>query len=264
MSHQRNVYLVDDGSTDRKMISAQLTAFGVETWSFTGGAEFLEMLDHLPPACVLLDLHMPGVGGLNVLAELIRRHVDWPVIALSDRDGLQPAVSAMKLGAIDFLMKPVDQDLLGSALSFGRSLLRRSAELREARLAAEKKVARLTPRERDIALALLDGHSNKRAAFELGISVRTVEMHRAHIMAKLNAKSLADAALLLVQAGVAPTQGDQQRARREEALRSCLFGGSSASVFQMGRRLPGGAPARDPSATRDRVSASGNGNRPRF
>ena len=238
MSHQRNVYLVDDGPVNRRMIAAQLTAFGVEAWPFDSGAEFLNMLEHLPPALILLDLDMPEMDGLNVLAELIRRDVDWPVIALSDSEDLQPAVAAMKLGAIDLLRKPVDQELLGTALSFGRALLRRWSETKAKRLEAEQKAAKLTPRERDIAMALLSGRSNKCVAYDLGISIRTVEMHRAHVMTKLNAKSLADAAVLLMQAGMVAAPADEQRARREEALRSCLFGGASDSPFRIGRRLP--------------------------
>ena len=134
----------------------------------------------------------------------------------------------------------------------------------EIRLNAEKKVATLTPRERDIALSLLSGRSNKSTAYELGISVRTVEMHRAHIMAKLNAKSLADAAILLIQAGVAPAPLDHQQARREEALRSCLFGGSSGAAFRLGRRLPAPVSTSEAGskALPDRRLSAARGNRP--
>jgi two-component system, LuxR family, response regulator FixJ len=249
MSHQRNVYLIDDEPADRQMIGTQLTTFGVEAWPFSSATDFIDLVDHLPPACILLDLNMPDISGLDVLAELVRKRIDWPVIALSDWDGIQPAVAAMKLGAIDFLMKPVDRYLLEAALSFGRSLLSRASEVARARHAAEQKTAKLTRRERDIALALLDGRSNKSTAYELGISIRTVEMHRAHIMAKLEARSPAEAAIVLVQAGLMTVPGDRHTAQREEALRSCFFGSAAGSAIPPDRRLPAPVNAPQVAAT---------------
>ena len=103
MSHQRTVYLIDDDAAVRRSLSTQLGGLGIEAWPFASGAEFVAMLGHLRPSCVLLDIEMPHMGGLEVLAELVRQDVDWPVIALSSRGVLAVAIDAMKLGAVDFL-----------------------------------------------------------------------------------------------------------------------------------------------------------------
>lgn len=220
----RNVYLIDDGVTDRRSVASQLTSLGAESWSFDNGSEFLEMLDHLPPACILLDMEMPGLGGLEVLAELVRRELDWPVIAISGSDDLRIAISAMGLGAVDFLTKPLQADRLGAALAYARSALEQSLQSRQTRVEAQERVAKLTPRERDIAVALLSGQANKIAAHALGISVRTVEMHRAKIQMKLGARSMAEAAVLLMQAGIVRGAGEDPLYRRKCALHFYLDG----------------------------------------
>lgn len=222
MSHQRTAYLIDDEAADRRLLASQLTAIGAEAWPFASASEFLEMVDHLPPACILLDLQMGEIGGLDVLAELVRREIDWPVIAVGAGDDLRTAIGAMKLGAIDFLRKPVDQDLLAAALDFATSALSQMIEASDTRHEAQERVARLTPRERDISLALLSGQANKIAAHRFGISIRTVEMHRANIMTKLGAKGLAELAVLLMRAGIAPAHNEDPSYRKKCALESFM------------------------------------------
>jgi FixJ family two-component response regulator len=155
------------------------------------------------PACVLLDMDIAEPSGLELLAELRMRHPSWPVMVMSAAPELRVAVEAMKLGAFEFLEKPIATEELGAALVPAFARLERSLAVTEARRAATDRLSRLSPRELDIALALFGGQSNKMAAHMLGISVRTVEMHRAHIMAKLGVKSLAEAAVLATQAGLA-------------------------------------------------------------
>lgn len=221
MSHQRTVYLIDDDAATRRSLSSQLAGLGVEAWPFASGAEFVAMAGHLRPAAIVLDMEMPHLSGLEVLAELVRLDLDWPVVALSSRGELAVAIDAMKLGAIDFLEKPIKAELFEAALDFAFDALDRSVEAGLVRQQAQEKVARLTPREVDIGLALLRGMANKSAAHELGISVRTVEMHRAHILEKLGVKSLAEAAVLMTQAGLTlrPEEGESHRKRF--ALRIC-------------------------------------------
>jgi two-component system response regulator FixJ len=216
------VYLIDDDAATRRSLSAQLAELGIEAWPFAGGAEFVAMLGHLRPSCVILDMEMPHVGGLEVLAELVRLDVDWPVIALSSRGELAVAIDAMKLGAVDFLQKPLERELLESALELAFDSLERTLETSLARQEAQERVSRLTPREVDIGLALLRGMANKSAAHELGISVRTVEMHRAHILEKLSVRSLAEAAVLMTQAGLTFAQPEDSSYRKRFALRFCL------------------------------------------
>jgi two-component system response regulator FixJ len=204
MSHQRTVYVIDGDLEVRRALTSHLALVGAEAWPFASGAEFLEIIDHLMPACVLLDMDGAAPQGIDVLAELVRRQSGWPVIALSARGDVRLAVEAMKLGALDFLEKPVSAAALTAALSPAWSRLEQSIEESEARRAAQERLARLTAREIDISLALFAGRSNKAVAHALGISVRTVEMHRAHVMAKLGVRSLAEAAVLATQGGLAP------------------------------------------------------------
>jgi len=207
MSHHRTVYVVDRDVEARRSFTAHLGMIGAEAWPFAGGMELLAIVEHLMPACVLLDLDSPPPDGLEVLRELGDQRPDWPVVALSARDEVALAVQAMKLGALDFLVKPVGAAALSAALAPAWDALQRSVEESEVRRSAQERVARLTAREVDISISLLGGRPNKKVAHELGISVRTVEMHRAHIMAKLGVKSLAEAAVLATQAGLIPHSG---------------------------------------------------------
>lgn len=202
MSHQRMVYVVDRDQEARRALTSHLAAAGAEAWPFASGGEFLEILPHLMPACIILDMDLPSGQALEVMAELRRRRLGWPVLATSAHPDLAAAVDAMKRGAVDFLQKPVGDAALAVALAPAWEALEQAVEEDEARRVAQERIARLTPREIDIALALLRGLPNKAVAFQLGISVRTVEMHRAHIMAKLEVRSLAEAALLATHAGL--------------------------------------------------------------
>jgi two-component system response regulator FixJ len=204
MTHQRTVYVIDRELESRRSLTRHLAAIGAEAWPFHSGIEFLEIIDHLMPACILLDMDMEEPGGLEVLRSLSARGIGWPVVALSAQPQLAVAVQAMKLGALDFLEKPVHGAALAEALMPAWDALERSIHDAECRRTAQERVARLTPREVDISLALLSGRANKAVAHEFGISVRTVEMHRAHIMTKLGVRSLAEAALIASRAGLEP------------------------------------------------------------
>ncbi|HYD38485.1 MAG TPA: response regulator [Allosphingosinicella sp.] len=204
MAHQRTVYVIEDEVETRRSLVINLASNGAEAWPFGSGAEFLEILGHLMPGCVLLDVD--GPDGLDILAALVDRETGWPILAMSARSDVSLAVEAMKLGALDFLEKPVDPAKLAAALLPAWIALEASLERGEARRVAQDRLARLTPRELDISLALFGGCSNKAVAHDLGISVRTVEMHRAHIMAKLGVKSIAEAAVMATHAGLAIAQ----------------------------------------------------------
>ncbi len=200
MSHQRTIYVVDGDLETRRSLTINLASIGAEAWPFGSGGEFLEILGHLMPGCILLD--MDAKDGLDVLAALVARETGWPILAMSAAPKVEIAVQAMKLGALDFLEKPVDATKLAAALIPAWNALEASLEQGEARRVAQSRLARLTARELDISLALFGGRSNKTVAHELGISVRTVEMHRAHIMAKLGVKSIAEAAVMATHAGL--------------------------------------------------------------
>ncbi|TFI56534.1 response regulator transcription factor [Sphingomonas parva] len=205
MSHQRMVYVVDHDLGSRRAITSHLASLGAEAWPFATAGEFLDIVDHLTPACVLLEVDLVGGAGLDILSALAARDEAWPLIATSARIEVRLAVEAMKLGALDVLQKPIDLDALAGALIPAWERLQHALASGASARAAREQVARLTPREVEIVLALLAGQANKAVAHALGISVRTVEMHRAHIMAKLGVRSLAEAALIAARAGLTPT-----------------------------------------------------------
>jgi two-component system response regulator FixJ len=230
MSHQRTVYVVDHDLETRRSLTINLASVGAEAWPFGGGGEFLEILGHLMPGCVLLDLDCED--GLATLASLVQRDTGWPILAMSAAPKVEVAVQAMKLGALDFLEKPVDAQKLAAALVPAWNTLEASLERGEARRVAQDRLARLTARELDISLSLFGGRSNKAVAHELGISVRTVEMHRAHIMAKLGVKSIAEAAVMATHAGLPIAQ----RPPVASVLAPVGMRNGGASAFE-GRRL---------------------------
>ncbi|MDQ4087747.1 MAG: LuxR C-terminal-related transcriptional regulator [Pseudomonadota bacterium] len=206
------------------MLTRHVSAVGAEAWPFASGADFLAILEHLAPACILLDMDDSDVPGIEVLAEMVARQIAWPAIAISGREELQLAVEAMKLGAIDFLRMPLSREVLALALAPAWKALERVVEAAEARRAAQERLARLTAREMDVLLALLGGRYNKAIAHDFGISVRTVEMHRAHIMAKLDVKSLAEAALLAPQAGLNLTGNHSAAPKVRGAAAAAAYG----------------------------------------
>lgn len=174
----------------------------MESRPFADGEEFLDHLGELEPGSILLDVRMPKVDGFQVMAELADRDIDWPVIVMTGHGEVPVAVRAMKLGAVDFIEKPFGEDLLMASLDRAFLLLKDRNETAEAARAAKERVGKLTAREREILQGLLGGLSNKLIAARLDISLRTAEMHRAHMMERLQVASLAEALTLAAQAGL--------------------------------------------------------------
>ena len=240
MSHQRRVYVVGRDSELRRLLTHEVMAAGAEAWPFPSGEDFLAILEHIEPACILLDMDDVDIPGLEILGELAMRGIEWPIVAISARAELQLAIEAMKRGALDFLRLPLGSEQLALALEPAWKRLERVVEAGELRRTAEERLARLTAREMDVLLALLGGLSNKAIAHEFGISVRTVEMHRAHIMAKLEVKSLAEAALLATQSGIEfATPSAPPGKGRPGAFASASYAGSDCreQLTALARRL---------------------------
>lgn len=189
---QRLVYIVDDDSSLRRSLTFALTTAGYEVRAFASGRDFLEEVDALDPGCVLLDLRMPDLGGFAVLDELGKRSRRFPVVTITGHGDVETAVRAMKHGSRDFLEKPFSDSALLGALESVFATLPAEIEADSERLRATRLVARLTPRERELLEGLVAGFSNKGVANQLGLSVRTVEMHRGNLMDRLGVKSLAD------------------------------------------------------------------------
>ena len=187
------VHLVDDDPSVRRSVAFMLKTFGhlVEAYEF--GDDLLRAASHMRTGCILLDIRMPGLDGLETQEELRKRGVALPIIIMTGHGDVSLAVSAMKAGAIDFIEKPVDSDVLMSALAVAFGRLSNKAATGERKRDAEVRLRSLTPRENDVLKGLAQGLPNKTIAYDLGISPRTVEIHRGNLMTKLGVRSLSEA-----------------------------------------------------------------------
>ena len=201
MTEQR-VYVVDDEEAVRRSVSFLLRASGFQAELFASGTEFLREVKGLEPGCVLLDVRMPEMDGLEVQRELVQRGVMLPVIVLTGHGDISTAVQAMKHGAVDFLEKPFEKAALLAALDVGFARLGAAGEEADAARAAQQRLGALTARERDVLAGLAKGLPNKTIAYDLGISPRTVEVHRANLMTKLEVRSLYEALRIAFAAGM--------------------------------------------------------------
>ena len=199
------VHIVDDDPQVRAATSYLLSSHGYPTEIYAGGEEFLRDAQ-LDRGCVLLDLKMPDVSGHQVQEELARRGAPLPVVVMSGQDDLAAAVRAMKLGALDFIQKPPREDDLIAAVERASGAIARGEGRRRGRLEAAARLQLLSPRELQILQGLLGGLSNKAIARELGLSPRTVEMHRANMMGDLGIASLSEALRLAIDAGLPPLE----------------------------------------------------------
>jgi two-component system, LuxR family, response regulator FixJ len=187
------VYLVDDELAVRRSISFMLKTAGMAVEAFESGEAFLKVAAGLEPGCVLLDVRMGGIDGLAVQQLLRERGIMLPVIIITGHGDVGLAVRAMKAGAVDFIEKPFEKATLIGAIAQAQLHNQGLEQIHRLAAAAQAQLNVLTPRERDVLDGLVNGHSNKVVAYDLGISPRTVEIHRANLMAKLSVHSLSDA-----------------------------------------------------------------------
>ena len=202
MSEPFPIYVVDDDEAIRRSLSFLLKTSGYVVRLFEGGIAFLKEAADLPPGCVLLDVRMPDIDGLEVQRELRARGVMLPVVIMTGHGDIDMAVAAMKAGASDFIEKPFEKAALLGCVEAARRV---AVADRGAGARAEDARARLnvlTDREREVLDGLVEGLPNKTIAFDLGISPRTVEIHRANLMQKLEVKSLAEALRIAFHAGL--------------------------------------------------------------
>ena len=189
----RLVHLVDDDEAIRRSVGFALKTSGFQVRGYENGTEILKAAPDLETGCILLDIRMPGMDGLEVQEALKGKGVTLPVIIMTGHGDVSLAVRAMKAGAIDFIEKPFEKALLLSAIEHAIGRLKQSgAALKDASEAATR-LQLLTARERNVLEGLAKGLPNKSIAYDLGISPRTVEIHRANLMAKLGVKSLSEA-----------------------------------------------------------------------
>jgi len=204
---RHTVHLVDDDEAIRRSASFLLRTSGYVVKTYPSGVAFMEQCDRIDPGCILLDVRMPEMDGLEVQRALKERHVLLPVIVMTGHGDVSVAVQAMKAGAIDFIEKPFEKATLLGAIAEGFARLDQ-AERRQARAEeARARLAVLTPREMDVMRGLVRGHPNKTIAYDLDISPRTVEIHRANLMGKLGVASLSEALRIAFAAGLGEEEG---------------------------------------------------------
>jgi len=193
MTHEDGtVFLIDDDAGVRDSLGLLLSLKDISTQPFASADSFLETYTPERSGCVLTDLRMPGMTGLELQTAMRERHIELPVVVFTAHGDVATARAALKNGAFDFLEKPIDEAMLLDVL---RNALRVDRERRSAatqRSMSEQRCERLTEREREILKLLTAGHSNREIAAQLGISPRTVEVHKARIMDKLECRSLAE------------------------------------------------------------------------
>jgi len=202
MTAKRLVYLVDDDDAVRRSAGFMLKTSGYEVETFASGIDFLKHIRHAPAGCILLDVRMPGIDGLEVQRELRDQGINMPVIVLTGHGDVHVAVTAMKAGAVDFIEKPFEKAVLQSALDEGFAQIERSGRDQARASEAALRLKALTAREHDVLLGLVRGHPNKTIAYDLGISPRTVEIYRANLMTKLGVQSLSEVLRIAFAAGL--------------------------------------------------------------
>ncbi len=202
MNGKRMIHLVDDEESVRRSAGFMLRTSGFDVRLYASGVEFLKDIKNAEPGCVLLDVRMPEMDGLEVQEELNRRGIALPVIVLTGHGDINTAVAAMKGGAVDFIEKPFEKDVLLAAIDTAFRRLENSGEAHASEHEAKVRIAGLTAREQDVLRGLVRGHPNKTIAYDLGISPRTVEVHRANVMSKLGVRSLSEALRIAFAAGL--------------------------------------------------------------
>lgn len=202
MTSEYWIYIVDDDETLRDSIAFALETSAFRVKSFDGARTFLAAVDALEPGCVLMDVRMPDIDGLQVVEALGDRIEKLPIVVMTGHGDVSTAVRAMKMGASDFLEKPFEEDVLLQILERTFKALDANRAAIELRAQATKKLTMLTPREDDVLRGLAAGLSNKIIAFRLGLSVRTVEMHRSSLMDRLGVRSLPEALRIAFLAGL--------------------------------------------------------------
>lgn len=198
---EKIVHLVDDDEAVRRSAGFMLRTSGYQVTSYASGTDLLKQ-KNLEPGCILLDVRMPGIDGLQVQRELRQRGVSLPVIVMTGHGDVTVAVQAMKAGAVDFIEKPFEKAVLLSAIDEGLARIAQADRSRARADEAKVRLGALTPREHDVLEGLVRGHPNKTIAYDLDISPRTVEIHRANLMSKLGVASLSEALRIAFAAGL--------------------------------------------------------------
>ena len=192
MPFESTVHVIDDDEALRNSLTFLLRTARLDVQSYPSAMAFLEALPEAKLSCVITDVRMPGMSGIDLLRRLRERKISVPVIVITGHGDIPLAVEAMRIGAIDFLEKPFDDEVLIASVK--AALRQKEGEVKRhgERAEIDGRLAALSNRERDVLGGLVAGRANKQIAFDLGISPRTVEIYRANLMSKMQAGSLSD------------------------------------------------------------------------
>ena len=201
-SERAIVHVIDDDEAIRQSLAFLLQAAKLEVKTYSSAMAFLDALPDTTASCVITDVRMPGMSGVDLLRRLKELKIGVPVIVITGHGDVALAVEAMKVGAVDFLEKPFDDDVVLASVQ--SALKRQDGETKRyiERLEIEGRLAGLSNRERDVLGGLVAGRANKQIAFDLGISPRTVEIYRANLMNKMKAGSLSDLVRMALIVGI--------------------------------------------------------------
>ena len=200
-SDPAQVHIIDDDDAVRDSLTFLLNTAGIKVRSHHSAAAFLDALAGAQLKCVITDVRMPGMSGIDLLRRLRELKIDVPVIVITGHGDVPLAVEAMKIGAADFLEKPFDDDALLASVRAAVARQDGDAKRSSERADIEARLSALSKRERDVLDGLVAGHANKQIAFDLGISPRTVEIYRANLMNKMQAGSLSELVRMALIAG---------------------------------------------------------------
>ena len=192
MHSNATVFVVDDDPAIRQSLRWLIESVGLNVKVFSTAQEFLEGYDPSTPGCLVLDIRMPGMSGLDLQNELATRKIQVPIIIITGHAEVPVAVRALKAGAMDFIEKPFSDQLLLDRIRRAIEVDAQSRRVRSEQAEVDARLGQLTPRERQVMDLVIAGKANKVIASELGLSPKTVEVHRAHVMKKMQVASLAD------------------------------------------------------------------------
>lgn len=201
-SSNATVHVIDDDEAVRDSLSFLLQAAKLDVRTYGSAAGFLEVATNLRSGCVITDVRMPGLSGIDLLKRLRELKVTLPVIVITGHADVPLAVEAMKIGALDFLEKPFDDEVLLASIRTALKQQEGDSSRQAQRTEVEGRLATLSNRERDVLLGLVAGRANKQIAFDLGISPRTIEIYRANLMTKMQAASLSDLVRMALLSGI--------------------------------------------------------------
>ncbi len=201
MTDESTVFVVEDDAAVRDAVCFFLSSVNLEVASFDSAEAFLDAYQADRPGCLVADLCMTGMSGLELQETLAGKGFDIPVIIITGHGDVPIAVRAMKAGAFNFIEKPFEEEVLLESVRLALEAARRESRQQGTRAESQRRLARLSPRERDVMELVIDGHPNKIIASRLGISPRTVEIYRARVMQKTGACSLPELVRLVIAAG---------------------------------------------------------------